>query len=36
MMRFKYTDQSGALAVTASTGIAALNIGGQTLHGFAR
>ena len=36
MMKFKYKDQRGALAVTASTGIAALNIGGQTLHGFAR
>ena len=32
-MRSKYGD--GAVAVTASTGIAAVNIGGITIHSFA-
>lgn len=39
MLRQKYSSSGSvhtqALAVTASTGIAALNIGGETLHSFA-
>lgn len=34
-LRFKYKKEGDAVAVTASTGIAACNIGGVTLHNFA-
>jgi ATP-dependent DNA helicase PIF1 len=34
-MRRKYAKREGAVAVTASTGLAACNIGGMTLHSFA-
>lgn len=34
-LREKYRTRSDAVAVTASTGIAACNVGGTTLHSFA-
>ena len=35
MLRYGSRNQVDGVAVTASTGIAALNIGGRTLHSFA-
>lgn len=34
-LKKKYTSSSDAIAITASTGIAACNIGGMTIHSFA-
>ena len=35
VLRKKYTKATDAVAITASTGIAACNIGGVTIHSFA-